>query len=178
MNYKRVFVPNSVVFITFVTFERQEFLLQNIDLLRKAFRLTKEKYNFQIIAISVLKNHVHMLIKPNDIIDYPNIVKDIKCNFSKEFDVLQIPDYTESQSRKNKREKSIWQRRYWEHTIVDEEDLNRHIDYIHYNSMKHYGIAPKLWEYSTFKKFVENGYYDMNWCNFGDKYNIDKLSYE
>ena len=83
-----------------------------------------------------------------------------------------------SDSRKSKGEKSIWQRRYFEHTIIDEEDLNKHIDYIHYNPMKHYNIAPKDWKYSSFNKFVQNGHYEQNWCNFEDKYNIKELDYE
>ena len=77
-----------------------------------------------------------------------------------------------------KRESDIWQRRYWEHTIINEEDLCKHIDYIHYNSMKHYNIAPKDWEYSSFKKFVNNGFYEMSWCNFEDIHKINELDFE
>lgn len=62
--------------------------------------------------------------------------------------------------------------------IITEEDLNKHIDYIHYNPMKHYNVAPKDWKYSSFNKFVQNGYYEQHWCNFEDKYNINELDYE
>ena len=178
MNYKRIFIPNAIIFITFVTFERKEILISNIDLLRNAFFKTKQKYKFDIYAICVLKNHVHMLIKPDNINDYPNIVKNIKREFSVNFDTKQIHNYYESESRKNKNEKSIWQRRYWEHTIINEEDLNKHIDYIHYNPTKHYDISPKNWEYSSFHKFVEQGLYKEDWCNFEDKYKINELDYE
>ena len=75
-------------------------------------------------------------------------------------------------------EKGIWQRRYYDHIIRDDEDLYRHIDYIHYNSVKHNNIAPKDWEYSTFKKFVEKGNYELNWCNFKDKHNINSMNLE
>ena len=84
-----------------------------------------------------------MLLKSENIEDYPHIIKNIKRNFSVNFYTSQIPNYNESNSRKRKNEKSIWQRRYYEHIITMEEDLNKHIDYIHYNSMKHYNIAPK-----------------------------------
>ena len=67
---------------------------------------------------------------------------------------------------------------YWEHTIISEEYLYRYIDYIHYNSFKHYSIAPKDWLYSSFNKFVKLGYYEKDWLNFSDKYNISKLDYE
>ena len=59
----------------------------------------------------------------------------------------------------------------------NEEDLDKHIDYIHYNSMKHYGIAPKNWEFSSFHRFVENGYYGEDWCNFEDKNKIKQIVY-
>ena len=64
MNYKRLFVSNSIVFITFVTGKRREILQSNIGILRQSFIESKNKYGFKIIAICVLKNHVHMLIKP------------------------------------------------------------------------------------------------------------------
>ena len=59
-----------------------------------------------------------------------------------------------------------------------QNDLYKHIDYIHYNSMKHYQIAPKDWEYSSFRKFVKLGYYDANWCNFEDKHCINSMNCE
>ena len=61
---------------------------------------------------------------------------------------------------------------------ISEKDLYRHIDYIHYNSVKHYGIAPKDWQFSSFYKFVKNGVYEQDWCNFEDKYNIKILYLE
>ena len=83
-----------------------------------------------------------------------------------------------SKSKTQKREKGIWQRRYWEHTIRDEKDLNKHLDYIHYNSYKHYEIKPQDWSYSSFNKFVEKGFYEPDWCNFNDINNIIELNYE
>ncbi len=178
MNYKRLFVPNSIIFITFVTSKRREILTSNIGILRQSFIEAKNKYDFKIIAICVLKNHVHLLIKPDNINEYPLIIKDIKIYFSKNIDIAAIKDYYVSKSRITKGEKDIWQRRYWEHTIVNQEDLYKHIDYIHYNPMKHYKIAPKDWQYSSFKKFAQNGYYELDWCNFDDKYKINELDYE
>ena len=81
MNYRRLFIPNSIVFITVVTFDRKEFLIPNIELLKKAIKQTIEKYQFNIVAICVLKNHIHMLLKTNNIKDYPDIIKNIKRNF-------------------------------------------------------------------------------------------------
>lgn len=178
MNYRRLFVPNSTVFITIVTSKRREILIDNIDLLRQSFVIAKDKFSFEIVAICVLKDHLHLLLKPNIIEDYPIIIKTIKSQFSKNFDTNTINNYQESSSRISKGEKDIWQRRYWEHTIINEEDLFKHIDYIHYNPMKHYSIAPKNWQFSSFYKFVKQKYYYEDWCNFGDKHNICRLNYE
>ena len=107
MNYKRLFVPNSIVFITFVTSKRREILLSNIGILRQSFIKAKNKYKFIIIAICVLKNHVHMLIKPVNINEYPLIIKEIKIDFSKNIDIATIKDYNLSKSRIQKGEKDI-----------------------------------------------------------------------
>ena len=170
MNYKRLFIQNSLLFITVVTKCRKNILTDNIQYLREAFNITKQKYPFDIVAIVVNKDHFHMIINPKDIETYPKIIGTIKSTFTK---ISKI-----KYSKNNNRESDVWQRRYWEHTIINEKDLLKHIDYIHYNSMKHYGIAPKDWEYSSFKKFVKNGYYDVNWCNFEDKHQINCLELE
>lgn len=99
----------------------------------------------------------------------------IKRTFSKKIDINTIVDYKQSDSNIKRKERNIWQRRFGEHTIRNEEDLYRHIDYIHYNPMKHYQITPRDWKDSTFNNFVKNGYYDKDWCNFEDKYKISDL---
>ena len=170
MNYKRLYVPNSLIFITVVTKDRKPLLIDNINYLREAFKISKQKYLFDIVAIIINKDHFHMIIKPDDISLYPKIIGCIKSTFTKISGLEHINN--------NKRESDIWQRRYWEHTIINEEDLYKHIDYIHYNSMKHYSIAPKDWKYSSFKKFVDNGFYEMSWCNFEDVHKINELDFE
>ena len=178
MNYKRLFVENGIIFITFVTSKRRNILIENVDILRNSFIKTKKNFVFEIIAICILPNHVHMIIKPKNIKEYPLIVKAIKSDFSKNIDISTIKDYKISESKKQKNEKDIWQRRYYEHTIRDIDDLNKHIDYIHYNSTKHLKIAPKNWKYSSFRKFVKNGFYEESWCNLEDKNNITKMNLE
>ena len=177
-NYKRYFSDNAKpVFITFVTYNRRNILIPNIDLLRNSFKYAKNQYKFTIIAISVLQNHCHMLIQAKNSNELPQIIRSIKFNFSHNIsnDYL-CNDITASAIKRG--EKGVWQRRYYDHIIRNEEDLMRHIDYIHYNSYKHYKIFPKDWQYSSFKYFVHNNYYDINWCNFDDKYNINQLEYE
>ena len=120
---------------------------------------------FKIDAIVILKDHIHFILQPENINDYPNIIKYFKTYFSRN---INIDNSDLTDGKKYKKEKGVWQSRYWAHIILDENDLNKHIDYIHYNPMKHYKITPKDWEYSSFKKYVYNKFYDMNWCNFDD----------
>ena len=76
-------------------------------------------------------------------------------------------DYEETESKRKKHEKDIWQRRYWEHTITNEIEKNDCIDYIHFNPVKHgYVKLAKDWQYSTFLRYVKQGFYDENWCDF------------
>ena len=75
-----------------------------------------------------------------------------------------------SESKKKKRESNIWQRRYYEHTIRDEKDFNLHLDYIHYNPVKHHYVQhTKAWEYSSFDKYFKLDWYSEDWCNFSDE---------
>ena len=168
-NYKRYYFKNySYIFITIVTYQRKEILIENIGLLKESLYKALSKYNFEITAICVLKNHIHMIIKEDELKNFSKIVSCIKKHFS--FYLNDKP--TKNQlplSMQNRKEAGIWQRRFYDHIIRNEEDFYKHLDYIHYNSYKHYKIAPKDWKYSTFIKFVENGNYNINWCDFEDK---------
>ena len=181
MNYKRFYIPNSILFITIVTNNRTPMLIDNISLIRESFKNVSQYYDFELIAYAVLKDHLHCLIKPEDIKEYPKIIKSFKYSFTKNFKVgLVNPTYNNINigwhyyADDNK----FWQNRYWAHVIVNKEDFHKHLDYIHYNPYKHYQIAPKDWEYSSFKKFVELGFYALDWCNFDDKNNIKGLNLE
>lgn len=122
-----------------------------------------------------MKDHIHVIVKPENINEYPNIVKYFKTYFSR---YCNIDNHDLTQAKKYKKEKGIWQSRYWAHVITNENDLYKHIDYIHYNPLKHYDILPKDWKYSLFKKFVKNGFYENDWCNFNDKNKIMDLNFE
>lgn len=169
MNYRRAHIENSKIFITMVTSKRRPILIENIDILRNSFKQAKETIKFEIDAIVILPDHLHMIIQPDDNKTYPDIIKRIKVDFSRNIDTTKIKDYEESESKKSKNEKDIWQRRYWEHTITDENDFYSCIDYIHFNPVKHgYVKQAKEWKYSTFEKYVKLGLYDENWCDFNE----------
>lgn len=191
MNYRKLFIQNSYVFLTVVTYNRNPILIKNIDLLRTAFKNTKENYDFEIFAICILPDHFHILLKPQNIKEYPKIISSIKHCFSRNIDVVgQVcPTYQNVNGNINQniylrqsydRSKNIWQRRYFEHTIINEDDLNNHIDYIHYNPVKHEFVQNvKDWEFSTFHKFVESKNYDLDWgSSIKDIKHLEKINYE
>ncbi len=159
-NYTRLFIDNSYIFLTIVTYDRKPILIENIELLRESIHRTQEKYKFKIFAGVVLPDHIHIILKFDNIKEYPNVIFAIKYHFSRNINTIE--DLT--QSKINKGEKGIWQRRYWEHTIRDEKDLKTHLDYIHYNPVKHNLVRNvKDWKFSSFHKFVEKGNYDLKW---------------
>jgi REP element-mobilizing transposase RayT len=102
-----------------VTYKRKPILITKIDLLREAFKNAKQFFNFEIFGVCVLSDYIHLILKPETIEEYPKIVTLIKYYFSHRFnDVgVETPTYQGTYGYKNKLEKGILQRRYWEHTI-------------------------------------------------------------
>ena len=177
-DYRRYFYKNNYVFLTVVTYNRKPILIKNIEILRNSFKYAKQKFDFNIVACVIMEDHFHLLISTDFPHDIPKIIKTIKINFTLNISEYYVNNNDLSDSRIKRGEKGIWQRRYYDHIIRDDKDLYRHIDYIHYNSVKHNNISPKDWKYSTFMKFVKNGNYEIDWCNFGDKYNINSMNLE
>ena len=94
MNYKRVFVPNSYVHLIVVAYNRKDIFVENIELLRASLKNAKQHFGFDIIAICVLPNHIHMILNPDNIKEYPKIITSIKYHFSKYYDVgVENPTY-------------------------------------------------------------------------------------
>ena len=150
-NYRRNFVPGGSYFFTVNLVDRRSRLLtENIDLLRSAFRYTRARHRFTVDAIVVLPDHLHTIWSlPEGDHDFALRWRLIKSAFSRE-----LPGGEPiSESRAAKGERGIWQRRYWEHTLRDERDLERHIDCIHFNPVKHGHVSQvKAWPYSSFHR--------------------------
>ena len=170
--FRRYYYDNNIVFITVVTYNRNPILTDNIDFLRNAFKSVK--FNYHIIAGIILPDHMHILLQTEKAKEFHKIIASIKVAFSRSLSFNE----KQTKEQKERREKGIWQRKYYDHIIRNENDFNKHLDYIHYNSMKHYNISPKDWEYSSFRKFVKNGIYEENWCNFEDKNKITEMELE
>jgi len=171
MDYRRVWYPGGTYFFTVNLLQRKanDLLVRHIDELRTVVKGVKARHPFKIHAWVVLPEHMHCVIElPPDDADYATRLMLIKMRFSK-----ALPQ-TERRSavRISRRERGIWQRRYWEHLIRDEADYRAHLDYIHYNPVKH-GLVKtvKDWPYSTFHHWVKQGVYSLAWggCE-GDLY--------
>ena len=154
-NYKRIFIDGYSYFITMVIHKRESFLVENIDLLRTAFRLSMQKYGFTVEAIVILPDHLHMIITPKFASDYPKIISHIKRSFVYGLDdaIKEKAKMTLQQSPYSRKRSGIWQKRYYEHTIRNEKDMLEKLHYMHQNPVKHgYVEAADMWEYSSFFK--------------------------
>lgn len=164
MQYRRSNISGGSYFLTLVTHNRQPLFQNshNIELLRNAFRRVKEKHPFTIDAIVVLPEHLHCLLTfPQGDANYPQWIRMIKGNFSRRLPPASSPL---ALSRAAKGEREVWQRRYWEHLIRDEKDFEKHVDYIHYNPVKHGLVkAPKDWPWSSFHDYVSKGILPADW---------------
>jgi len=162
-NYRRIWMPGGTYFFTVNLSDRgqNDLLVRYIDELRSVVQEVKLIHPFTIHGWVVLPDHMHCLLSlPEDDVDFPLRWRLIKAAFSKLIPHKEIL----SLSRQKRGERGIWQRRYWEHLIRDEQDFNAHMDYIHINPLKH-GLVDRVvdWPFSTFHRLVENGIYSPDW---------------
>ncbi|WP_407165471.1 REP-associated tyrosine transposase [Bradyrhizobium sp. ORS 111] len=162
ITYRRNFLAGGSFFFTVNLEDRRlRLLTEHVDQLRAAFRETRGRHPFTVEAIVILPDHLHTVWSlPERDADYATRWRQIKSRFSR-----GIPrDEVISDSRAAKGERGIWQRRYWEHTIRDENDFSRHVDYVHINPLKH-GLVKRVkdWPYSSFHRMVKLGIYPDDW---------------
>ena len=165
MEYRRAKVAGGTYFFTVVTQKRQKILClpKNVSLLRDAFGYVMRKHPFIIDAVVILPDHLHCIwTLPENDHDFSTRWRLIKSYFSRKCETISPENI--SISRKKKKQRAIWQYRFWEHLIRDEIDFQNHVEYIHYNPVKHGLVtAPKDWEYSSFHRAVRQGMYDIMW---------------
>ena len=161
--YRRDHTPGGTFFFTVNLQDRGSSLLtENIIELRTAYRNVKAELPFITVAICVLPEHLHAIWRlPEHDDDFSTRWQRIKAGFSR----LVPYDGWRNMSLNRKGEKGVWQRRFWEHRIRDTEDLQRHIDYIHYNPVKH-GLTQHAahWPHSSFHQFVRRGLLPPSWA--------------
>lgn len=165
MEYRRARTSGGTYFFTVVTHNRQDILClpENVPVLREAFHYTRNRHPFVMDAVVILPDHLHCVwTLPTDDADYSTRWRLIKSFFSRR--CAHVTNKLVSASRHGKHETTVWQRRFWEHQIRDETDYERHLDYIHYNPVKHgLAAAPKDWPYSSFHRYVEASRYPSDW---------------
>jgi putative transposase len=164
MNYRRARVAGGTYFFTVVTFMRQPILCDgdSIEKIKTAFKLVMRKRPFNVDAMVVLPDHIHCLwTLPDDDHDFSTRWRLIKSRFTRGYNGIAPKP---SKARSKKKEQTVWQRRFWEHLIRDENDYKQHVEYIHYNPVKHgYVNAPLDLPHSTFNRYVKDGLYSNDW---------------
>ncbi|MBU1666486.1 MAG: transposase [Gammaproteobacteria bacterium] len=161
--YRRVHVPGATWFFTVALARRRDnrLLVDHIDELRAAFRYVMARHPFQLDAIVILPEHLHCLwtLSPGEA-DFSTRWGLLKSHFSR-----AIPSGEPlSDSQVKRGERGLWQRRFWEHLIRDEDDYARHVDYIHWNPVKHGHVEHAgNWPHSSLHRYHREGLLPANW---------------
>jgi putative transposase len=167
MNYRRAKIAGGTYFFTVVTHVRLEIFdcSENVQLLREIIRHVKSRYPFTIDAIVVLPDHLHCIwTLPKGDADFSTRWRLIKSNFSRQVRIAGRPDSVRRWEKNDSHK--VWQNRFWEHCIRNEDDFERHFDYVHYNPVKHGLVdSPRDWKYSSFQRYVQRGVLDLNWAS-------------
>ncbi|MGQ0619738.1 MAG: REP-associated tyrosine transposase [Panacagrimonas sp.] len=162
--YTRARVAGGCYFFTVNLAERggNDLLVRHIAELREAFRLTLRDHPFVIEAMVVLPDHLHCIWRlPENDSDFSTRWRLIKSRFSR----LLPTGERISASRSRRDERGIWQRRFWEHLIRDERDWRNHVDYIHFNPVKHGLVARAVdWPHSSIHRFLREGIMEPHWA--------------
>jgi len=165
VRYRRNFVPGATFFFTVALADRRSSrLTAHIGDLREAFRKARSERPFEIDAIVVLPEHLHAIFTlPDGDADYPRRWWRIKTVFTH-----RLRHAGMALSSRDGTGRILWQRRYWEHTVRDEADFGRHVDYIHYNPVRHGLIAnPADWPCSSLHRFIRQGVLAPSWGDGG-----------
>ncbi len=165
--YRRIKVKGGTYFFTVVTSGRQPILMDERvrAALREGIQEVRQSLPFSIEAWVLLPDHLHTIWKlPEDDDNFGSRWAVIKRKVSKRCGSLFEIEEKNCDSHSKRGESRLWQRRFWDHLIRDELDLHRHIDYIHWNPVKH-GYVKRVidWPYSTFHRFVNKGFYPADW---------------
>ena len=166
--YRRSNTTGSTYFFTLVSYRRQTiFCDQRVrNALREAITNVRQKRPLTIDAWVLLPDHFHcMWTLPEGDADFSTRWALIKRKVSLACGQHYKRKKWISPSKQKHRESTLWQRRYWEHQIRDGSDYQQHMDYIHWNPVKHGLVAhPSNWPYSTFHRYVKQGVYPLDWC--------------
>lgn len=171
-NFRRYYIPEAIVFITQVTRDRIKYFepSANLDLFWETLGNVQAIHPFNLLAYVILPDHFHWLMKVGDMTgNFSKVMKSIKWNFTLNFK----NHYNISAST------SLWQARFWDHIIRDEDDFKNHLDYIHWNPVKHgYVKRPEDWAQSSYRYWLEREYYEIGWGWADEPTNISDMEFE
>jgi len=173
VRYRRNFIAGGTFFITATLADRSSrILVDRIDLLREAMRAVRHRSPFSADAIVVLPDHLHTIMTlPDGDADFSLRWSLIKRRFTDAITKLGEPI-----ARHPNGEAALWQRRFWEHTIRDENDFERHVDYIHFNPVKHGHVASvRDWRYSSFHRYVRRGLLPEDWGGVPNRFDGERF---
>lgn len=165
--YRRIYQSGGTYFSTVVTHRRRRIFADSraVDMLREAFLEIQADTPFDMSACVVLPDHLHCIwTMPEGDSAYSTRWSRVKRRFTQRWLASGGHEGGISESRAKHRERGVWQRRFWEHTIRNEDDMIRHVDYIHFNPVKH-GLAscPHAWSHSSFDRWVKSRHYTADW---------------
>jgi len=173
MYYRRARVQGATYFFTVNLADRSsDALVRNIGALRQSMAAVKAAHPFSLVAMVVLPDHLHAIWRlPKNDADYSVRWSLLKAGFSRQLEKTE----SIAPSRAFKRERGLWQRRFWEHQIRDEDDLARHVDYIHFNPVKHgWSDSPVTWAHTTLHGYIARGWLPENWGGCGADESIER----
>jgi len=159
--YRRNRVAGATYFFTVALGDRTSRLLtERIAEFRRAYAEVRSRRPFETVALVVLPDHLHAVWRlPTDDFDYSSRWRAIKAGF-----VRSLRQHGLAPVMNLRGEADVWQRRFWEHTIRDEADLRAHMDYVHWNPVKHgYVTRVSDWPHSTFHRYVRQGVLPRDW---------------
>ena len=162
VRYRRNYIAGGTYFFTATLADRKSrALTDHVDALRAAMQTIRRTHPFTLDAVVVLPDHLHVVMTlPAGDADSPTRWRLIKRRFTTAVTKAGVPI-----ARHPNGENRLWQRRFWEHTIRDEGDFERHVDYIHFNPVKHGHVTRvRDWPYSSFHRYVRNGCLPADWA--------------
>ncbi|WP_442484099.1 REP-associated tyrosine transposase [Aeoliella sp. SH292] len=166
-DFRRYYVAGATYFFTVVSYRRRPILTTEPGrrLLREAIEKVRSSHSFDLVANVLLPDHWHLVMQlPSADADYSLRMRRIKEEFTESWLAEGLPEARVTTSQRERHERGVWQPRFWEHLVTDEEDLERCVDYIHWNPRKH-ALVDRVQDYpwSSFHRFVEQGQYEREW---------------
>jgi putative transposase len=163
VNYRRLKITGATYFFTVTLYDRTSTLLtDHVDLLQTAMQQTKSQHPYQTKAFVILPDHLHVIwqLPPRDD-NFSIRWKKIKTHFTR--NLIKRGFFV---TKNHRNEYNVWQRRFWEHVIRNEDDYKNHINYIHYNPIKHHLVTrTRDWPHSSFHHFVRKGLLPIDWSD-------------